>query len=68
MFDVVIDGKRLLSQTNSLPAELTDVKVYGGDPWYPAQQGKVRKLFLTTEGEGPCVCRANADSCRMSNK
>merc|ERR1712142_787354 len=62
-FEAVIAGDTVISQTNDLPTELKDVKVFGGNPWYPSQEGKIKNLVLKTENDGVCVCNARQDTC-----
>ena len=53
-----VNGKTELRVPNKVAAMFKDVKVYAGDPWYPAQDGKIRNLVLVTEEDGVCVCKA----------
>ena len=63
---MVIDGDTVLSKTNNLATMLRDVKVYGGNPWCPVQDGKIRKLILKTQEDNICVCQAKDDNCGKS--
>merc|ERR1712142_102877 len=63
VFEAVIAGDTVISQTKDLPTELKDVKVFGGNPWYPPQEGKIKNLVLKTENDGVCVCNARQDTC-----
>merc|ERR1712142_70529 len=63
VFEAVIAGDTVISQINDLPTELKDVKVFGGNPWYPPQEGKIKNLVLKTENDGVCVCNARQDTC-----
>merc|ERR1712142_1075247 len=67
LFTVKINDIPVISTTNNLPAEYTDVKVYGGNPWYPAPDGKIRNLFVKSEKDGICVCKAKSDVCEKRN-
>ena len=57
-----VNGTSELKVPNKVAVMLKDVKVYAGDPWYPAQDGKIRNLVLKTQEEEFCVapeaCRA----------
>ena len=53
-----VNGTSELKVPNKVAVMLKDVKVYAGDPWYPAQDGKIRNLVLVTEDDGVCVCKA----------
>merc|ERR1712142_140390 len=64
IFKVVIDGEPVLSQVNKLPTEFTNVKVFASDPWYPAANGKIRNVFLNTNKDGVCICKAAAKTCK----
>ena len=37
------------SVVNNIPLELSNVKVYAGDPWYAAQNGFIRNLIITSK-------------------
>ena len=50
-----VNGKSEIRMPNTVPSMFTDVKVYAGDPWYPAQDGKIRNLILKTVGEDFCL-------------
>merc|ERR1712142_1272513 len=58
VYAVVVDGQTVHKEVNDVAAMFTDVKVYAGDPWYPAQDGKIRNLTLKTNNDGACVCAA----------
>jgi len=60
IYKVVINGETVHQETNDVVSMMTDVKVYAGDPWYPAQDGKIRNLVLKTQDDSVCVCRANS--------
>merc|ERR1712142_1438787 len=62
-FQVEIDGELVLRTENNLPVELSDVKVFGGNPWYPAQEGKIRNLDLDTKKDGMCLCQFKESFC-----
>jgi len=55
IYKVVVNGENVLSQTNNVPVQLTNVKVYAGDYWYPAQDGKIKNLVLKTLEDGVCA-------------
>merc|ERR1712042_18359 len=58
VYTVEVDGQTVHEEINDVAAMFTDVKVYAGDPWYPAQDGKIRNLTLKTKNDGACVCAA----------
>ena len=47
-FSITIGDKKVFSKTNSKPADLKDVTVYLGSPWYTNQKGFVRNLKIET--------------------
>jgi len=58
IYEVKVNDVSELKMENTVPSMFTNVKVYAGDPWYPAQDGKIRNLVLKTWDDGVCVCRA----------
>jgi len=61
VYSVVINEETVYTEMNDVPSMFSDVKVYGGDPWYPAQDGKIRNLVLHTKDDSVCVCSRAAD-------
>ena len=53
-----VNGKTEIKVTNKVAAMFKDVKVYAGDPWYPAMDGKIRKLEIVTQNDEICICKA----------
>ena len=45
-YSIIINGTVLYSTTNINPVDLSNVKVYAADPWYPAQSGSIRSLTI----------------------
>ena len=58
MYEVKVNDKSEFKTENTVASMFSDVKVYAGDPWYPAQDGKIRKLVVVTENDGVCICKA----------
>merc|ERR1719435_903173 len=58
IYEVKVNDKSQLKMPNTVPSMFTDVKVYAGDPWYPAQDGKIRNLVVVTENDNICICKA----------
>ena len=53
-----VNNKSELKMENTVPSMFSNVKVYAGDPWYPAQDGKIRNLVIVTENDNICICKA----------
>merc|ERR1719430_1462362 len=48
MFEVLINGESKRSEENTTPAKYDNIKVFAGDDWYPAADGKIRNLMIST--------------------
>ena len=55
MYTITIGNKEALSKQNTKPVELSNVKVYGGSPWYAAQKGSLRNLKVEIKAPIDCV-------------
>ena len=55
MYIITIGNKEVLSKQNIKPVELSNVKVYGGSPWYAAQKGSLRNLKIEIKAPIECV-------------
>lgn len=47
-FDILIDYESVYTATNTQAVQFQDVKVYSGDPWWPALDGEIRNLWIET--------------------
>ena len=54
MFEIWLNNKKGASYENKTPRKYENVKVFGGDPWYPAASaptgGWLRKLEVASGG------------------
>merc|ERR1719222_102057 len=48
MFEVLINGESKRSDENTTPAKYDNIKVFAGDDWYPAADGKIRNIRIAT--------------------
>ena len=48
MYEIFIDGKQVKEMENTKAAKFEQVKVYSGDSWYQAANGKMRNLYIET--------------------
>merc|ERR1739844_192003 len=48
MFEVLINGESKRSDENTTPAKYDNIKVFAGDDWYPAADGKIKNLKIFT--------------------
>ena len=55
VFSITIGDKKVFSKTNSKPVELTDVKVYSGNPWSTSQSGFLQNLKIDIKTQIDCV-------------
>ena len=55
VFSITIGDKKVFSKTNSKPVELTDVKVYSGNPWSTSQNGFLQNLKIDIKTQINCV-------------
>merc|ERR1711970_1234094 len=46
MFEVLINGESKRSVENTSPDKYENIKVFAGDDWYPAAEGKIRNLKI----------------------
>ena len=46
-----MDGKSIHKVENKQPKFFYKMKVYSGDPWKASADGKIKNLFIETEGE-----------------
>ena len=51
-----MDGKQVILAQNKNPSGFENVKVYAGDPWYPAADAKIKNFYVG--------CKANEQSNR----
>ena len=55
VYSITIGDKKVFSKTNSKPVELTDVKVYSGNPWSTSQSGFLQNLKIDIKTQIDCV-------------
>eukprot|EP00091_Calanus_sinicus_P008121 TRINITY_DN1973_c0_g1_i2.p1 TRINITY_DN1973_c0_g1~~TRINITY_DN1973_c0_g1_i2.p1 ORF type:complete len:303 (-),score=67.72 TRINITY_DN1973_c0_g1_i2:56-964(-) len=55
IYEVKINGVTLISMENNQPQLFQAVKVYAGDPWYLAQDGKIKNLKVLTQDDRECI-------------
>ena len=55
VYSITIGDKKVFSKTNSKPVELTDVKVYSGNPWSTSQSGFLQNLMIDIKTQIGCV-------------
>ena len=48
MFEVLLNGESKRSVENTTPDKYENVKVWAGDDWKPAADGKIRNLKIIT--------------------
>merc|ERR1739844_639466 len=48
MFEVLLNGESKRSVENTTPDKYENIKVFAGDDWYPAAEGKIRNLKIIT--------------------
>merc|ERR1711970_1141325 len=48
MFEVLINGESKRSVENTTPDKYENIKVFAGDDWYPAAEGKIKNLKIAT--------------------
>ena len=46
MFSITIGKEEVFTKPNTKPMELSDVKVYAGNPWSSSQKGSLRNLKI----------------------
>ena len=46
IYRVTVNGKQIVEKENTKPVEFHNVKVYVGDPWYPAQPGNIKDVII----------------------
>ena len=54
MFSITIGDKQVFQKRNRKPVELSDIKVYAGNPWHQSQRGSLRNLKI--EIKTPIEC------------
>ena len=54
-YSITIGDKKVFSKTNSKPVELTDVKVYSGNPWSTNQSGFLQNLKIDIKTQIDCA-------------
>ena len=55
VYSITIGDKKVFSKTNSKPVELTDVKVYSGNPWSTSQSGFLQNLKIDIKTQIDCI-------------
>jgi len=55
VYEVKINGETVITIVNKLPQQFEAVKVYAGDPWFPAQAGKINNLKVLTQDDRECM-------------
>ena len=55
MYEVKINGKSLLKMENMLANQFEAVKVYAGNPWHPALDGKIKNVKVKTADDKICI-------------
>merc|ERR1719430_1167536 len=48
MFEVLLDGESKRSVENTTPQKFDNIKVFAGDDYYPAADGKIKNLKIAT--------------------
>merc|ERR1719209_1380019 len=48
MYEVLLNGESKRSVENTTPEKYENVKVFAGDDWYPAADGKIKNLKIIT--------------------
>merc|ERR1719341_81596 len=48
MYEMFIDGVRVKELENTKPGKFEQMKVFTGDSFYPAAEGKIRNLYIET--------------------
>merc|ERR1719431_1706646 len=48
MFEALLDGESKRSVENTTPDKYDNIKVFAGDDWYPAAEGKIKNLKIAT--------------------
>ena len=48
MYEIFVDGERVKEMENTKAERFNNIKVYSGDNWYPAQEGKIKNLYIET--------------------
>ena len=56
MYVVTVDGKQAIQAPIKNPSVFENMKVYDGDPWYPAADAKIKNFYVG--------CKANEQSIR----
>ena len=46
-YQIFLNGEKVHEEINKDIREFKDVKIYAGDPWYPAQPGIIRNFVVT---------------------
>ena len=46
IYRVFVNGKKIDERVNTQPREFHELKVYAGDPWYVAQPGFVKNVYM----------------------
>ena len=52
MYVVTVDGKQAIQAPIKNPSGFENMKVYDGDPWYPAADGKIKNFFVGCKTNG----------------
>ena len=55
VYSITIGDEKVFSKTNSKPVELTDVKVYSGNPWSTSQSGFLQNLKIDIKTQIDCI-------------
>ena len=48
VFEIVIDGKIIVSEENADPITFEEAKIYLSDPWYPSAPVELKNFFIST--------------------
>ena len=46
IYRIKINGEVVFTEKNEQPKSFENVKVYASDPWYPAQDGSIKDLYI----------------------
>ena len=51
IYEVLLNGVQVYIVENTQAQKFAPIKVFAGDDWYPAPEGKIRNLYIYTRHE-----------------
>ena len=59
IYSIKLNGLKVFSEQNNQAQVFENVKVFASDPWYPAQDGSIKDLFIINGDSGEIAKSVN---------